>query len=1003
MMFARKNTGTLAPAVIAFLAALMTILAGCARPNRPLAMDARASKKAALLSAAPITATAAKKQASDSAGPPVKTLSPATQLMVKACDNYLSLNPASPKASEVLLIKASVFYNNKLLEESRGVYKMIVDRNPKDPHALEAVRMIAQSFYEEKRFDDAQAWYRKLKDIAGEGGDKQEAIARIAESIFKLGELYEQQQRYKDAGAQYERVALEFADSKIADVSLFNAGLAYEKLAEWAQSILMYQRLLQKYSGSKLLAKAQFRTAKCYEKLLQWDNAGETYLRVVANYPQSELGPVAIYNAGFSFENAGKLAASAATFEKMSQLYPKADEIADVLFKAGEIYGKIKDWVGVTRVNQEFSRRFGNDANRVIQAQCMVGVALYMQNKQAEALGQLQLALQSYVRLKNPSPVNKYYAAKAEFTIAEINLEVMNKVALSQPRETYKRQLNAKMDALEKAVAGYSRVVGYQISEWTTRSVCQIGQAYEDFAVGIFKQERMKNQPLDERLALELGIAKAVEEYFVDKAAHFHEQNVKLGIKEKIEDKYILDSRKKLTSLPLLAGENYLALVDITQNAVNTQKLDGFALMAKKLEMLQKEAQFQKRAIGLFLKCLELGSQYQQLDESYVKASGLITKNSCTVGETYAEVATIARDAPVPAAFDAYEAFVYKTKLLKQIEAYEDKALENFLRTVKIAEAYKIDDDYVKRAKVKIPELLFVRGRCYDVLSQAVVNDPPFPQTATAAEREEYQGRFEEIGLRFQENAFDVYKEILAYAKQNYASGEYVAHAYVRLFQNAPKDFGVKRERTLDTVISTGPEWKCYDDSVAEWNSLDFNDQTWYPAQKGQPPKNVEITGFPGGPPTGMWYGEGNARVEASYKPAPRLFLRRTFYCYQTPPKAKLYLAAIDQADVYLNGALLPSDTAASAIWNKAHAWDLQGKMRAGKNVIALAGKNNIKMGYGVYANMMYTAMADEYVPQPPGSLAPLEIKSVAQGVYVFPTIKNFLEKNGPAKKAGEK
>ena len=171
-------------------------------------MDARVSKKAAILTAAPATAAAAEKQASDSVAPPARALSPATQLMVKACDNYLSLNPNSPKASEVLLIKASVFYNNKLLEESRGVYKMIVDRNPKDPHALEAVRMIAQSFYEEKRFDDAQAWYRKLKDIAGEGGDKQEAIARIAESIFKLGELYEQQQRYKDAGVQYERVAL---------------------------------------------------------------------------------------------------------------------------------------------------------------------------------------------------------------------------------------------------------------------------------------------------------------------------------------------------------------------------------------------------------------------------------------------------------------------------------------------------------------------------------------------------------------------------------------------------------------------------------------------------------------------------------------------------------------------------------------------------------------------------------------------------------------------------
>lgn len=974
---------------------LMCIFASeCTKPPRP-ALNTGASQKMPHGSpSTTVTAEPEKKPVAlpDTTNAKPKALSPATYLMVKACDNYLSINPQSPKVSEVLLIKASVYYNNKMLEESRKVYTLIIDRNSKDPHALEAVRMIAQSYYEEKRFDEAQVWYRKLKDMAGESGDKQEAIVRIAESIYKLGESYEQQQRFKDAAAQYERVALEFSDSKIADVSLFNAGLAYEKLAEWSQAILMYQRLLQKYPASKLPVKAQFRSAKCYEKLLQWDNAGETYLRVVANYPQSDLGPVALYNAGFCFENAGKLEAAAATFEKMSQLYPKSEEVADVLFKAGEIFGKIKDWVGVTRVNQEFSKRFGNDANRVIQAQCMVGVALYMQNKQNDALSQLQQALQTYAKLKAPSPVNKYYAAKAEFTIAEINLEMMNKVALTQPKEAYKRQLSVKMDELDKAVTSYSRVVGYQISEWTTRSVYQIGQAYEDFAVGIFKQERSKNLPLEERLALELGIAKAVEEYFVGKAAHFHEQNIKLGIKEKIEDKYILQSRKKITSLPLLAGENYLALVDIAQSAVNTQKLDGFALIAKKLELLQKIAPFQERAIGLFLKCLELGSQYQELDESYAKASSLITKNSCFVGETYADVATIARDAPIPSTFDAYEAFVYKTKLLKQIEGYEDKGLENYLRTVKIAEAYKIDDDYVKRTKAKIPELLFTRGRCYDLLCQAVVNDPPFPKSATDAEREEYQGRFEEIGLRFQENALDVYKNIMTYAQQNYATGEYVTHAYVRLYQNAPKDYGIKREKTGDTVITSGPEWKCNTDSSAGWNALEYNDQAWYPAQKVIIPKNIEITGFSKDVPRAMWYGDGSPQSEQTYKPSQRLFIRRTFFCYQAPSQAKLYLVAIDQVDAYLNGILLPKDSSASAAWSKAQVWDLQGKIRSGKNVAALAVKNSIKTAYGVLPCLVYTSSTDNYIPQPPGSPAPMDPKKVAEGTYVFPAIKNFPE-----------
>jgi len=1005
--FQVKLTGRITTIGAVLSATVFLCLASCARPPFSTGSIKLASEKSPPTrdrsSQRPpvIIETGKNDKRVDSAAQKVQRLSAASNLMIKACDNYLNVNQQSAKTAEVLLIKASVLYNNKLMAECRAVYKAVLDYEPKGIHVLEAVRMTAQSFYEEQRFDEAQSWYRKLKDIAGEGGDKQEAVARIAESIFKLAESYEQQQRYKEASAEYERAALEFSDSKIADVSLFNAGLADEKMAEWSKAILMYQRLLQKYLSSKLLVKAQFRTAKCYEKLMQWENAGETYLRVVANYPQSELAPVALYNAGFSFENAGKSAAAAATFEKLAQLYPKSEEVADMLFKAGEIYGKIKDWSGVTRVNQEFSKRFGGDVNRVVQAQCMIGVAFYMQNKPIEALAQLQQTITTYVKLNNPSVVNKYYAAKAEFTIAEINLEAMNKISLTLPRENYKKQLNGKMDALEKAIAHYTKVVGYQISEWTTRSVYQIGQAYEDFALGIFKQERQKNCALDERLALELGIAKAVEDYCVGKAAHFHEQNIKLGIKEKIEDKYILQSRKKITSLPLMAGENYLALVEIAQGAAGAQKLEGFALIAKKLETLQKIAPFQERAINLFLKCLELGAQYQENDECYARASGLITKLSFKVGETYAEVAQIARDAPIPSTFDAYEAFVYKTKLLKQIEGYEDKALENYLRTVKIADAYKIDDESVKQARIKLPALLFVRGRCYDLLCQLAVNDPPFPKSATAAEKEEYQARFEEIALRFQENAFDLYKTILMYAKQNYAMGDFVTHAYVRMFQNSPKDYGIKKEKVEEKIITSGPEWKCIDDSVAGWNTLECNDQTWYSAHKGSLPKDVAITGFPAAAPFPVWYGEGDPKSSQTYKPAHKLYIRRSFYCPQAPVSAVFYCAAIDQAEVYLNGKPLQQDTALSATWNKAHKWDLVGKMREGKNVIAVTVINNIQMGYGLLPYLLYSVMGYDYTPQPPGAAAPLDPALVSEEKYVFPLVKNFPVSRRQQKKEG--
>ena len=244
------------------------------------------------------------------------------------------------------------------------------------------------------------------------------------------------------------------------------------------------------------------------------------------------------------------------------------------------------------------------------------------------------------------------------------------------------------------------------------------------------------------------------------------------------------------------------------------ESITGFALIARKLQTLQKIAPFQERAIELFLRCLELGTTYQERNEFYDKASASITGISFSVGETYADVVSIARDAPIPEGFDDYERFVYKTKLLKQIEGYEDQALENYLKTIKIEDAYKLKDSTVTLAKERIAGLLFNRGRCYDLLCTNAFTRPPFPAGVDEAQKEEYIVRFEEIGLRFQEQAFDIYKNILNLAKQSYTSGEYVSHAYVRMYQNFPDEYGVKEMLKVEKTITSGSQWRVYADGT---------------------------------------------------------------------------------------------------------------------------------------------------------------------------------------------
>lgn len=984
------------------LLSCLLAIAGCAARQKATPPETAAAEppSADTATAPPDSATAA--SSSEDTGRPEggaasPALSPASRLMIRACDNYLAVNPKSQKAAEVLSQKASVYYNQGLYDKSRDVYRTVIEQHGDAAEAVDAVRMVAQSFYQQKHFEQAQEWYRKLRDMAGTGSNKEEATARIAESIFRMAEAYEAEERYEEAAAQYERVALEFPDAAIADVALFNAGLAYEKLAEWSRAILVYQRLRQRYEDSKLVAKSMFRSAKAYEKLHQWEEAAELYLRLVAAHPSTDMTSAALYNAGFCFENAGKLVEAAATFEKLATVFPKSDDAADVLFRAGELYGKLKDWPNVTRVNQEFSRRYGNDADRVVQALCMVGVALYMQEKHEEAIAQLTTAVSTFRKLSDPSAVNRHYAAKAQFTIAEIFHGRQNDVKLTLPRSAYRRRLKDKSSHLDRAVEAYSKVIRYGISEWTTRSIFQIGQAYEDFALGIFRQERPSGLSLDDRIALELGIAKAVEEYFVDRALSYHEQNVKLGLKEKIEDKYVVSSRKKLTYLPTVAGQNYLKLADIAAQAEAEENLDGFALIAGKLATLQKVGPFQERAIALFLKTLELGTRYQEYNESYKAASRQITKTSFTVGTTYSGIADIALGAPIPETFDAYERFVYKTKLLKQIEDYVESSLANFLKTLKIAEAYGIEDDFVARTKERIPKLLFIWGRSYDLLCITAIQDPPFPADAAGEEEKaEYRVRFEEIGLRLQEEAFDLYRRILDYADKGYAAGEYVNHAYVRMYQIYPQDYGVAHEKKTRKSIASGPQWRCSSAPAEGWQGLSYDHTDWDKVRKASLPESLTVTGFPEEkvPPT-MWCdGDGAVAVHACF--------RRTFYVTDPPLSASLHVAAADSFAVYLNDQALEADTGRAGDWNAAAVWDLTGSLRQGKNVLAIEAVARGGAAAGVVPLLSVTVMTREYLPRFPGTDAPIDREIVSPDTWQFPIIKNFTPASMASSEAAE-
>ncbi|MDO5576283.1 MAG: tetratricopeptide repeat protein, partial [Fibrobacter sp.] len=754
------------------------------------------------------------------------------------------------------------------------------------------------------------------------------------------------------------------------------------KIKEWSNAIITYQKLINMFKESKFAPNARFRTARCYETLAQWEQAAKTYLQLTIEHPNSNVASTSLFNAAVCFENAKMFTEAASTLKKFAQRYPNSNEAADALFKAGEIYGQLKDWTSVQNVNQMFMERFGNDKNRVVQALCMTGIALYMQGKEDEALKQLNKTVENYNKQEKDNTVNSYYTARALFTIGEIYTNKMNRIELSFQNH-YRQQLAQKSSFLDKAIDAFTNVVTIGITEWTTRSIFQAGQSYEDFAIGIFKQKRDNNVQLDKRLALEFGITQAVDKYLISNALNYHERNVKFAIEKNIENQYILKSREKLTQLPYTAGQNYLTLAEIASHAENSKNLEGFALIANKLQFLQKIAPFQTRAIDLFLKCLELGTTYQEFNEFYKKTSQGITNVSLVIGNTYADVVEIARSAPVPQNFDNYEMLVYKTKLLTQIEGYENEAVTNYLKTIKISSAYDIKDENVLHAKENIAKILFNRARCYDLLCINVFNNPPFPLKISEDEKEEYKVQFEEIGLKFQEQAFSIYETILDYHKQDVTCGEYVTHSYVRLFQNYPEKYGKNITEITKKSIDPNSSWKFSTDSAALWYRTNFNDSSWRILERSKSHDSIKIAGFPDSIPAHLEF--TNAINDTLTNNSKFIYLRQSFKIDNVIGNALFYLAADGVVELYFNDSLVSSD---SLTVHKTQKYDFTNKLTLNKNVIAIKIAKDLKNN--VYSFLEMETKTNELIPESPDKDANLTLKDVQIDIYKFPEIKNF-------------
>ena len=188
---------------------------------------------------------------------------------------------------------------------------------------------------------------------------------------------------------------------------------------------------------------------------------------------------------------------------------------------------------------------------------------------------------------------------------------------------------------------------------------------------------------------------------------------------------------------------------------------------------------------------------------------------------------------------------------------------------------------------------------------------------------------------------------------------------------------------------------------MACWTQVDCDDNGWSKTHKSRI-GTVAVSGFPAELPIPMWYGQGNPKDTANYKPAERVYFRLVLYNKDQVNQADLYAFGVDKMQLWLNGTPLPGDSLAAATGTRAQKWNLTGSIRDGKNVVAAAVTNVNHHAYGFLSYVKLMVMQDEYLPKPPGYDHPLDPAQVAEGKYAFPFIKNFSPETPPQADGGK-
>jgi hypothetical protein len=297
--------------------------------------------------------------------------------------------------------------------------------------------------------------------------------------------------------------------------------------------------------ASKIRPNAEYDGAAALIELKDWDSATAVLKGFRETFPGHPLQPEVTKKMAYVYKENGRLSLAANEYERIERESPDDEIRREALLMAAELYAEDGSQLRTLEVYQRYVEYFPEPVEVNLETRNKIAEILKARNDRKAYLKELRQIVAIEAAAGNAqTPRTRYLAAKSALVLAERIFDKFTTVKLVQP---FKPNLLKKRNLMKTAVQTFSRLMDYELGEFTAAATFYLAEIYTDFSRSLMTSERPKGLSPLELEEYELAIEDQAYP-FEEKAITVHESNLEL-IARGVYNDWIDKSLRKLAVL----------------------------------------------------------------------------------------------------------------------------------------------------------------------------------------------------------------------------------------------------------------------------------------------------------------------------------------------------------------------------------------------------------------------------------------------------------------------